>query len=454
MPARSDDQAERPGDRWLVRLILLFYVALLAEGILRKWLLPGASSALVFLRDPMMLVILAAYLRRGPSPAMRTGLAALALLIIAFVLCAACQALTTEVPALVLLVGIRNYFFFVALCFAIGDVFTPSDYGRWIKLNLVLAVPIAILVFLQYRAPPTAAINAVPGGGNDGVFMLVDDVVRPYGVFSFTLGHSAFAAWMVGVALAAFLARRALGLGWLMPTCGLVGIAIMGVLSGSRTYFVLAGSVVACFGILAMGFGPPRAKAAGLAVSLAVVAAGVLALLCLPDLSDRLLERQSVAVASEGSTIDRLVQVLTDFSGEFGRTPLFGDGLGSGTNIANFLANGRTDHVLAEYELTRLVQELGPLFGGLYILVRWSFLAWLVLPTVRAARRGNLHPACFLGFLAPIFLAHDITLQNTMIGIGWFAAGILLAAARVGPPLAAANQAGPIAIQPAWEGWA
>ena len=85
--------------------------------------------------------------------------------------------------------------------------------------------------------------------------------------------------------------------------------------------------------------------------------------------------------------------------------------------------------MLAEYELTRIVQELGPLFGGLYIALRWAFLAWLVVLTLNAACRGNLQPACYLGFLVPVFLAHDITLQNTMIGIGWFAAGILMRAA-------------------------
>ena len=85
------------------------------------------------------------------------------------------------------------------------------------------------------------------------------------------------------------------------------------------------------------------------------------------------------------------------------------------------------------------MQELGPLFGGLYILLRWSFLAWLAWLALRSAGRGNLQPACFLGFLVPVFLAHDITLQNTMIGIGWFAAGILMSAERVGGALGQAT---------------
>ena len=167
----------------------------------------------------------------------------------------------------------------------------------------------------------------------------------------------------------------------------------------------------------------------------AMALAGAIVLLAVPSLASNLLERQTTAVASEGATLDRLETVATDFLREADRVPLFGLGLGAGTNVANFLNNGRTDHVLAEYELTRVVQELGPVFGLFYIAVRWALLAWFVALTLREARRGNLQPACFIGFLTPVFLAHDITLQNTMIGIGWFAAGVFLAAVEVGSTL-------------------
>ena len=437
-PERREGEPTDGARRWLVRLIFVFYLALLGEGVLRKWVLPDASNALVFLRDPLMLLIFVAYWRTGPTAAMRGMLGLFGTALLAFALCAGCQALTTDVPGLVLLVGLRNYFFFAPLCFAIRDAFTADDYRRWIKLNLALAAPIAILVFFQYRASPAALINAVPGGGNEGVFLLVEDVVRPYGVFSFSLGHSAYAGWMTGLGFATIAGWRGLRLGPALPVLGLAGIAVMGVLSGSRTYFVFAASVAACFVAIAVICGPNRAKMTGLAATAGVAALGAGALVALPSLADNLAARQNAAVASEGSTGHRLIQIVTEFASEAERVPLFGFGLGSGTNIAAFLANGRTDHILAEYELTRIVQELGPMFGGLYILLRWGLLAWLAKLSLGAAVRGNLQPACFLGFLIPVFLAHDITLQNTMIGIGWFAAGILMSAEKVGAQLSEA----------------
>ncbi|MCW6506563.1 hypothetical protein [Lichenifustis flavocetrariae] len=419
----------------LAGLAFLFYLLLLAEGPLRKWIVPGASNLLVFLRDPLMVVMLLVYIRLGPSRSMRRALALFGFVLLLFLACITCQLATSAVPALAVLAGARNYFLFVPLCCILRDVFTPRDYARWIRLNLLLALPIGILVLVQYRSGPAAWINAAPGGSNDGVFLLVEDVVRPYGVFSFTLGHSAFAAWMAGVLLAAVSARRALSISPVLLLWGACGVVLMGAFSGSRTYLLLAGAVVLTFVAATLGFGTPRAKkvACALVASLAVVSAGVA--VADPALVGALNERQSAAVASEGSTGERVGRLLTEFAGEMTEVPLFGYGLGAGTNVANFLSNGRTDHVLAEYELTRIVQELGPFFGLLAILLRWGLAAWLMAAALAALRRGNLQPVSFLGFVAPVFLVHDVTLQNSMIGIAWFSAGIFLSSLRVGPRL-------------------
>lgn len=421
--------------RLLVRLITAFYLALLGEGVLRKWIVPDASNALVFLRDPLIVLIVATHLRLGPSAVSRRAAAIGGAALIAFGLCAGLQAATSDLAPPVLLAGLRNYFLFVPLSFAIRDAYTAKDYRDWIRLNLALATPVAVLVALQYAAPPTAAINAVPGGGHEGVFLVVEDVVRPYGLFSFSLGHSAYAAWMAGVALAVLAGLRFPP--WLSGP-GLAGIAIMGLLSGSRTYVMFSGAVAVCFVAVAAVFGSNRARTRALGAAAGFVVLATAAMVVLPGPLADLATRQTTAEAAEGSTVERILEVGTGFVAEAGRVPLFGLGFGAGTNVAAYLATGSTGHVLAEYELTRIVQELGPMFGGLYILLRWSFLAWLSVLTLRAASRGNLQPACFLGFLVPIFLAHDLTLQNTMIGIGWFAAGVLMSAERVGGAFASA----------------
>lgn len=431
------DPSGGAAQRQLVAMITAFYMALLFEGVLRKWVLPQASNALVFIRDPLMVAICVLYWRLGPSQAARHVLGIAGIGACGLALCAGCQAATSELAWPAVLAGFRNYGLFMPVCCAIRDAFAAEDYRRWLRLNCWLAAPVGVLVALQYRAPPSALINAVPGGGNEGVFLVVEDVVRPYGLFSFSLGHSAYAALMAGVALAILTGGAGPRFGRTAIAVGLGGIATMGLFSGSRTYFLLATSVIAMFLATATAFGPARTKTAALGVACAIIGGLVLVAFCLPDVVSVMVERQTAAVAAEGSTVDRILEVVTQFAQEAGEVPVFGYGLGSGTNIAAFVASGSTNHIMAEYELTRIIEELGPIFGGFYLLLRWSFMIWLAKLAVVAARDGNLQPACFLGFIVPVFLAHDITLQNTMIGIGWFSAGILMSAERVGKEAAA-----------------
>lgn len=423
--------AYEPARRLAVRLAFLFYVLLLAEGPLRKWVLPGASNALVFLRDPVMAALLCACARMHLTAAAAKAQRGFGLVLLLFGACATGQLATGDVPPLVLLAGLRNYFFFVPLAWIVGTAFQPADYARWLRLNLLLAGPVALLVVAQYRAPPGAFINAAPGGDTDGVFLLVADVVRPYGLFSFTLGHSVFAAWMMGVALAAAVAPRQFGFGAPLVAVGGLGAVVMGAFSGSRTTLLLAGTVLATVAVaVAVGRDRVARSRAMIGGGLLLGLAGMTAVI-VPDLVANLAERQDTAVASEGGTEARIGQVLTQFASQMDAVPTLGFGLGAGTNVANYLANGRTDRVLAEYELTRIVQELGPFFGLILIGLRWALAAGLAGATLRAARRGNLQPACTLGLVVPLLLVHDVTLQNSMIGIAWFAVGILVSTLRL-----------------------
>ena len=433
---------DEPARRMVVRLAFLFYLLLLAEGPLRKWVLPGASNALVFLRDPVMAALICAGARMHLTGAAARAQRGFGLVLLLFGTCATGQLATGDVPPLVLLAGLRNYFFFVPLAWIVGTAFRPADYARWLRLNLLLAGPVALLVVAQYRAPPGAFINAAPGGDTDGVFLLVADVVRPYGLFSFTLGHSVFAAWMVGVALAAAVAPRQFGLGAPLVAIGGLGAVVMGAFSGSRTFLLLAGTVLATFAIAAAFGRDSGARRRAIMVGGLLLGLAAMTAVLVPDLVANLVERQDTAVASEGGTGARIGQVLTEFAGQLDAVPALGFGLGAGTNVANYLANGRTDRVLAEYELTRIVQELGPFFGLILIGLRWALASGLTVATLRAARRGNLQPACTLGLVAPLLLVHDVTLQNSMIGIAWFAVGILVSSLRVE---SAAAAPGPVA---------
>ena len=72
------------------------------------------------------------------------------------------------------------------------------------------------------------------------------------------------------------------------------------------------------------------------------------------------------------------VRAITD-------TPLLGQGLGMGTNVAAGLLYGKRDFLLAEGEWERVVRESGPILGFFYIGLRLAILGYLC----RLALRGG-----------------------------------------------------------------
>jgi len=120
-----------------------------------------------------------------------------------------------------------------------------------------------------------------------------------------------------------------------------------------------------------------------------------------------LVERNRSAVASEGSPVTRAFSSLYAFTRVIDDAPLWGHGIGSGTNAASaILRAGRVARrgvFAAEDEWSRIILELGLPIGALFILFRIFLLIWLLLKAYKALiRQGTGVPLLLCGFLAPI----------------------------------------------------
>jgi hypothetical protein len=167
-----------------------------------------------------------------------------------------------------------------------------------------------------------------------------------------------------------------------------------------------------------------------LGVGLGVGTFVVLFTVVFPDAALTMNERQVTAVEEEGSTIARVGFMATEFLGAMETTPALGFGVGAGTNAGSYILLGERGFAYAEYEWTRLIQELGPFLGVVAIAARVGGTVMLLMSSVRAARRGNGVPLVLFGFVGPTLCLGQFTTQNTILGFTWFTLGMLLASVQ------------------------
>jgi hypothetical protein len=322
------------------------------------------------------------------------------------------------------------YFFYLPLIFVIKDAFKPDDIYRLIRQTLYVSIPLSVLVYVQYISPPMSFINAAYS--TSGVFIVANNIVRTTGTFTFTAGQTMFSASLVAMLIFSWLYRgrvRVLPLVWLVVATG-AGIVTL-LLSGSRTAFFMSGLVVLAsfFGLLFTR--SLRRKTTGIAILLVLVLSSVL-LFTGPfsESLDALSTRFEQAEHGEGSAVRRAVAPLFLFTDRILTAPIQGVGLGYGTTGGTYLTTGKAQLLLPEDEWSRVVMEVGPIFGLLYIGYRIVFACVLLVRCVRSARADNLLPFIFLGFIGFYLLAGNVTQTGTVHGYNWIFVGLTMAAMK------------------------
>lgn len=433
VPNQSSDDGLR---RLIVRLVFAVFLLVLLEGVLRKWLLPSFEQPLLFIRDPLMLVMLTVYLIWRWQ---HVSVAAMAFLAVAAILLllGLVQIAAGSSPVSVI-IGLRFYLLFVPLVFIIPDAFQEQDLARLLRLALWIAIPTGVLVIAQFYSPVDAPINKGLSDEVAGRFQVVAGVVRPYGPFTFALGQATFAVFALACLLISVLFPALVrAQTWLLLLAG-VAVLAMGALSGSRSFFVPA-LIVMAGGLVAVAFSPNRSRNLLLLVFCGAVFVFLFGVV-FPEALQTMQERQFDAEVSEGTIFNRLWLIIADVGRYFSSAPVFGYGIGAGTNAAGFISAGQRGFVLSEYEWSRVFLELGPLFGSAMIGARIALAAAIVLAGLRAAMAGRGAPLVMAGFCAPLILVAQVTGNNGMVTLPWLAAGLTLALAKATVPETAVGQ--------------
>jgi hypothetical protein len=416
--------------RFVVRAVLFIYVLSLVEGPLRKWFLPDLAGPLTLLRDPFVIALYVYAFRFGMM--LRRGSAALWLGFAAVTSCfGLLQYMANDYALSAWVLGVRTYWLYLPLAFVVARTFRYEDVLAFLRLNLWIALPYALLVATQYNAGPRAFINLGVAGEEDAVG-LADGILRPFGLFTYTGPNVQFTAAMIGMFLAMYLAGRSVRP--LLPVFLAMAVAVgtMSVLTGSRAIYFQSAIIL---GYTILGILVAQPKSTTLARVLGILAfVGLAALMFVqvfPDMLAAMEMRFERAAAFEGSTSSRVFEGFWAAIAAYSTAPLLGHGIGAGApGVARFI--GLPSLIYGESDLARNVNELGLLLGTAMLLLRLGLAAWLAVLAVRLAKRGVPMALPMVGFCLPNLIVGQITHSPLNAFLVWLFVGLVLAQRDVG----------------------
>ena len=414
--------------RWLKNGIWAYYLLLIFEGALRKWIFPGLSMPLLVVRDPLALWLVLLCWREGLLP--KNGF------LTAMVFVASVSVVTTiflgHGNAAVAIYGARILLFHFPMIFVLASVFTREDVLQMGKMTLLISIPMTLLIAAQFFSPQSAFVNRGLGGDAEGGgFSGALNFMRPPGTFSFTNGVTLFYN----------LTSTFIFYFWLNPK-GINRLLLIGAtlalfasipLSISRgLFFQVALTLV--FTLLAVSRMP---KYMGKMIMAIIGGAIVLAFLsnasafqtAFGAFSARFETANEVEGGLQGVLIDRYMGGMFGALAESGDKPFFGYGLGMGTNVGAMLLTGKQIFLIAEGEWGRLIGEMGPLLGLAVIIIRVSLTTRIAFAAYRKMIAGDLLPWILASF-GLMNLAQGGWAQPTSLGFGTLIGGLMMASLK------------------------
>jgi hypothetical protein len=420
----------------LKKLFWLYFLLLIFEGALRKWVAPQLSAPLLIIRDPIGIwIIWEAYRTRKWPVRWSTAIAFLTVLLMGLF---AAQLIAGD-NLFAELYGLRTYLLPFPVLFIMGENLDEEDLRRMGVLTLWILLPMSLLEVAQFKAAPTSFLNK---GAYQGAAQIsfAGAHLRASGTFSFSIGSEEFA-----VLAAAFIfygmIREGYAKKWLLWASAfalLVSVPMM----GSRTMVYQLAIMLGCMGLGAMMGISQFTKTLRVILPLAAVTFLVLQLPAFSnaahDLNQRIMYTEqtgTVASQSEGRTalnngIYRIITPMMDTIEDpnFWRDSL-GIGMGQGAVAVNALLHGTLAASAGEGEFSREFREMGPIAGILFALFK-LLLGIVIFGQALAKAREGEPLALLLVPLSVVFLFIAQLEQPTEQGFVVIGAAICIAAAK------------------------
>jgi hypothetical protein len=424
----SYETARRDEFKWLRQGIWMYFILLIFEGALRKWVFPQLATPLLIVRDPIAVWLIAMSYRKGilaPNLYL-TGMVILGVLSIFTGIFLGHGNLA------VALFGARVFLLHFPLMFIIGKVFDRKDVISMGRVLLWLAIPMTVLIAMQFYSPQSAWVNkgigdTTEGGGFSGAM----GFFRPPATFSFITGTASFFSMVACFVFYFWLDSKNMNrLVLILATMSLMASIPLSI---SRTLFFGVG-LTALFAAMAI-----LRKPQYLGKMLVIIMVTFAIIFVFKDKAaiktplEAFTTRFTTANEQEGGIKnvagDRFLGGMFEAIIGSSDQPFFGHGIGMGTNVGAMLLTGKNTFLISEGEWGRLIGEQGPILGLGVIILRLGFCFQLLMAAYRRLQAADILPWLLLSFTL-INIGQGQWGQPSSLGFSILAGGMMLAVLR------------------------
>ncbi|NEO43487.1 MAG: hypothetical protein F6K55_04875 [Moorea sp. SIO4A3] len=409
---------------WRQYVKAVFFILVL-EGVLRKWVLPQASDLLYFMKD---FVLIGAYIKYylASDHNIKNKKSIINVIIFFVVLWCSFQAFNPSLGSpIVGIIGLKAYILNIPLIWMIPKLFqSEEELYRFLRLHLLLAIPVCILGIIQFFSPPSSPINLYTAGDVTSVATFGAggaNITRITGPFSYIDTYVVYLIVCFGLLVVLVSLNQSRWWRWL-SIAEILLVTINSFMTGSRS--CVFASVLFLAGYLGIrGLSQPSSTLLWLRQFLApALVIFIAASIWFKPAIDAFWLRTNSNQDVSGRVSHTFTQPL-DFVKYKGL-----DGYGTGATqpggwaIRNALGLPAPELIPASYEEEpgRIVLEIGPIGFILWYGLRLSILIalWLVFWKLKRPFLRQLALAAFL--IQAIQFSDQLVTQHTFSVYYWF----------------------------------
>jgi hypothetical protein len=376
---------------FLKRLFWAYFLLLIFEGALRKWLIPQFSAPLLIIRDPLGLwIIWEAYRTRKWPAKWTTVTAVLCVSVIGLTLV---QLVVGDNSGIAALFGVRSYLLPFPVAFIMAENLTTEDLRKFGTCILWLLLPLTALELIQYISPPTSFWNT---GASEGAVQLgyAQGHVRASATFSYVMGPM-FYTPLAGAFVFYGLVDQRFAKKWLL-WAGAGALVLSIPLIGSRTVVYEMAALVGCVALAALFGVSQLVKSIKMMLVILFVGLLVSQLPIFSEATETMVSRFTDATTAEGgsagaSLYERIVQPITLVVGDsVANNDFLGMGMGRGANAITRLISGQVTFAAGEETVVRTIHECGWPFGIAFLLFRYALAISIAIASILKAKEQPL----------------------------------------------------------------